>query len=89
MSVPIADHGTSRPSEPRLSPSWASGWRLAVLVTAGVTVAIGVVFAWDWLTAGGVFVVFVIVVPCIVVCVFVLSLSGTGRGQDANGNDRK
>ncbi len=64
----------------RRAQSWLTGWRLASLLATTAAIGTGVVFTWDWLAAGGIFVLFVTVVPCLVMCAVALSMRRSGSG---------
>lgn len=80
---------TSRSITPAKHASlWLRGWRLVSLLAIAGAIVTGVVLAWSWLEAGGIFVLFIIVVPCLVVCGLWLCVIGNGSGRRAGSQKR-
>lgn len=84
MSAPPLTKERSEAGEVRLPPRWRSRWRLVLMAAAVLAAAVGLILAWNWLLAGGVFVVFVIVAPCILAYALARLFTGAAGNKSAS-----
>lgn len=87
MSAPPLIDERMGSCEIRSPRTWLSGWRLGIPLAAAAAATSGLVLAWDWLADGGVFVLFVIVVPCILAYALARLFTGAAGNKSAREMD--